>query len=129
MPNLLLAQSRTDGNRFYCALHHYVPVSHNRTLLHMWTYPTPLAIDETWLGRLYRWASDPVRRYLVRHRVARIMSQDIVVCERLQRTAPQVNRRPAGGAGGAYCLVRGFLPGRLMVPPRKVDLMFPACHP
>ena len=98
MPNLLLAQARTDGNRFYCALHHFVPVSHNRTLLHMWTYPTPLAIDETWLGRLYRWASDPVRRYVVRHRVARIMSQDIVVCEHLQRSASQVDRPARLGA-------------------------------
>lgn len=98
MPNLLLAQSRTDGNRFYCALHHYVPVSHNRTLLHMWTYPTPLAIDETWLRRLYRWASNPVRRYVVRYRVGRIVSQDIVVCERLQQAAPQVDVAPLLGA-------------------------------
>jgi len=57
MPNLLLAQSQTDGSRYACALHHYVPVAHNRTLLRMWTYPTPFAIDEGWLGRLYRHAS------------------------------------------------------------------------
>lgn len=71
-----------------------MPVSYNRTLLRMWTYPTPLAIDETWLGRLYRWASDPVRRYVVRHRVARIVSQDTVVCERLQQVAHQVDVAP-----------------------------------
>ena len=98
MPNLLLAQARTDGNRFYCALHHYVPVSHDRTLLQLWTYPTPLAINETWLGRLYRRASDPIRRYVVRQRVARIMDQDKEVCERLQRSVSGVGRSPRLGA-------------------------------
>ena len=118
MPNLLLAQARTDGNRFYCALHHYVPVSHNRTLLHMWTYPTPFAIDETWLGRLYRWASDPVRRHLVRRRVARIMGQDIVVCEHLQRMASQVDRPPRLGALEERIAWFEESYRRLMVPPK-----------
>lgn len=119
MPNLLLAQCRTDGNRFYCALHHYVAVSHNRTLLHMWTYPTPLDIDETWLGRLYRRASDPVRRYLVHRRVARIMDQDIVVCEHLQRMASQVDRPPRLGALEERISWFEESYRRLMVPPKE----------
>jgi len=98
MPNLLLAQSQTDGSRYACALHHYVPVAHNRTRLRMWTYPTPFAIDEGWLGRFYRHASEPIRRRIVRNRVARIMDQDIEICERLQAAAPQVDKSPRLGA-------------------------------
>jgi len=119
MPNLLLAQARTDGNRFYCALHHYVPVSHDRTLLQMWTYPTPLAINETWLGRLYRWTTDPVRRYIVRDRVARIMDQDKAVCERLQRSVSAVDRSPRLGALEERIAWFEESYRQLMVPPQE----------
>ncbi len=87
MPNFLIAQSQTDGPRFSCALHQYVPLAHDRTLLRMWTYPTPFAIDEGPLSRLYRIISSPIRSRLVSRGVARIMDQDIVVCERLQSVA------------------------------------------
>jgi len=98
MPNLLIGHSQTDGSRYACALHAYVPVAHNRTLLRMWTYPTPFAIDEGQAGRLYRRASEPIRRRLVNRAVARIMDQDIAICERLQAAAHQVDKPPRLGA-------------------------------
>lgn len=98
MPNLLLGQARADGNRFHCALHQYVPVAHDRSLLRMWTYPTPVAIEETWVGRLYRLLSDPVRRHVVHKAVDRIMTEDIVVCERLQQEVRRMKKPPRLGA-------------------------------
>lgn len=98
MPNFLIGHSRTDGRRFSCALHQYVPLAHDRTLLRVWTYPTPFAIEEGPLGRLYRMISSPIRSLLVNRGVARILDQDIVVCERLQAAAHQVDGSPRLGA-------------------------------
>jgi phenylpropionate dioxygenase-like ring-hydroxylating dioxygenase large terminal subunit len=98
LPNLSLVHSQTDGRFYSCVLHQFVPLSHDRSLLRAWIYPAPLDGQHSWLARLTRPVTEPVRKRLVARAAHQIFREDAQVCERLQATAHQVDQAPRLGA-------------------------------
>lgn len=93
VPNLLMAFFRTDFDFFHCVVTVYEPVRHDRTILRSWFYPAPFPTRLSWI----RTVSDPIRAPLVRHYVKKVMREDNVVCERIQKNACQIARVPLLG--------------------------------
>lgn len=98
LPNLNLGHSQTDGQFYTCALHQFVPLAHDRTLLRAWIYPAPFDGEHSWLARLGRPFTEPVRKSLVARAVRQIFREDATVCERLQAAAHQIDKSPRLGA-------------------------------
>lgn len=94
LPNFLVALFRSDGDIFQCCIQQFVPVAHDRSLLHAWVYPAPFPVEGPWHARLWRHASDPVRNRLVLRYSRRVIREDNTICEGVQAVAHQIERAP-----------------------------------
>ena len=97
-PNLALVLVRSDARFWQTILLQFVPLSHDRCHMRVWSYPAPFASTHTALHRWMRPLTDPFRRILFARMVNKVLAEDNVVCERLQTVAAQADAAPILGA-------------------------------
>lgn len=93
VPNVLMVFLKTDFDFWHCVVLLYEPVRHDHTTIRAWFYPAPFPSRHPWIRTL----TGPMRTPLVRYRLAALLREDNVVCERIQRGAHQIERIPLLG--------------------------------
>jgi phenylpropionate dioxygenase-like ring-hydroxylating dioxygenase large terminal subunit len=97
MPGLVLSYAHVWDGYFACALTHYAPVSHHRSVQRMWVYPSPLRQNAGRMPSLLRPFRDAVLRRVSFHYGCHILDEDAQAAERLQTNAPTFSGSPLIG--------------------------------
>ena len=96
-PNLVVAQLCV-ARTWYVFMQQYQPVTHDKTLMRSWTFPTPFpATDTNGRERLLRLVARPWLPPFIHYFWSKLMREDHDVCERLQTNARQIDGAPILG--------------------------------
>ena len=98
-PDLTVSHFRVHWDHWYIAVIQYSPVTASRSAMRTWFYPAPFpAGDLAWYDRLTQPLTDLVRKYAMGYFIDMVLSEDNVVCEKLQTIAQQLSPAPILGA-------------------------------
>ena len=98
LPNLAVAHVGADMPFWFCNIIQFLPQAPDRTRLRSWSYPAPFESDLSRFDRLTRPLTDPFRRRIFMHYFKKVMREDVVVCENLQKVLPGIAEPPMLGA-------------------------------
>lgn len=87
MPGMVLANAYIWDGYHACALIHYAPVNHHRSMQRTWIFPSPLVPAPGRTPRLLRPVRDALLHRIAAHYGRRILDEDAVAAERLQTNA------------------------------------------
>ncbi|CAN5393230.1 hypothetical protein BH10PSE6_BH10PSE6_07890 [soil metagenome] len=98
MPDLVVAHVNADRPFWFVTIHQFSALAADRSMLRAWSFPSPFAADRPKLARVLRPVTDPFRRSIFFYYLKRVLREDSVVCENIQRVAHQIDRLPMLGA-------------------------------
>jgi hypothetical protein len=93
-----LAHADADRPFWFINLLQYVPEAADLTVCRGWFFPSPFDANFSWWARFTRPITDLVRHSIYRRHFQRVIQEDVVVCERIQSVAHQIDRPPLLGA-------------------------------
>jgi phenylpropionate dioxygenase-like ring-hydroxylating dioxygenase large terminal subunit len=98
LPDLVVSHVDADTPFWFCNIQQFSALAPDRTAFRSWSYPAPFASDMSWFTRTTRPLTDPWRRHIYYHYYKRVLREDMTICERIQKSAHQIESSPMLGA-------------------------------